>query len=196
MHLRHWIGTTRTLTKTWCLAQIPLNIKHGTRQMTCIRRLKKCYPHSQKSYGARTASTNHLTASTRKALELNSRMKSVRANVTIVGIIGDRIMSGFVLMQKGEPMAEYVDLSERVTATYYDDEHEEWSQKTVTIADVLDFVCDDYTVLPSAQPEIIRCKDCNRHYAKSLLCKVWSKYGTVATLDTDYCSYAERKNDV
>lgn len=50
-------------------------------------------------------------------------------------------------------MAEYVDLSERVTATYYDDEHEEWSQKTVTIADVLDSVCDDYTVLPSAQIE-------------------------------------------
>lgn len=31
-------------------------------------------------------------------------MKGVRANVTMVGIIGDRIMSGFVLMLKGEPM--------------------------------------------------------------------------------------------
>lgn len=40
-----------------------------------------------------------------------------------------------------------VDLSERVTATYYDDEHEEWSQKTVAISDVLDSVCDDYTVI-------------------------------------------------
>lgn len=48
---------------------------------------------------------------------------------------------------------DMVCLSERVTATYYDDEHEEWSQKTVAIADVLDSVCDDYTVLPSAQPE-------------------------------------------
>lgn len=48
---------------------------------------------------------------------------------------------------------DMVCLSERVTATYYDIEHEEWSQKTVTIADVLDSVCDDYTVLPSAQPE-------------------------------------------
>lgn len=44
-----------------------------------------------------------------------------------------------------------VDLSERVTATFYDVEHEEWSQKTVTIQDVLDSVCDEYTVLPSAQ---------------------------------------------
>lgn len=40
-----------------------------------------------------------------------------------------------------------VDLSESVTATYYDDEHEEWSKKTVTIRDVLDSVCDDYTVI-------------------------------------------------
>ncbi len=50
-------------------------------------------------------------------------------------------------------MVEYVDLSERVTATFYSDEYEEWTQQTVTIAEVLDSVCDDYTVLPSAQPE-------------------------------------------
>ena len=48
----------------------------------------------------------------------------------------------------------YVALSEKVTATFYDDEHEEWTQETMTIADVLDSVCDDYTVIPSAQPEI------------------------------------------
>ena len=59
----------------------------------------------------------------------------------------------FAVKQKGEQMAEYVDLSERVTATFYSDEYEEWTQKTVTIADVLNAVCDDYTVLPSAQPE-------------------------------------------
>lgn len=46
-----------------------------------------------------------------------------------------------------------VSLSERVTATFYDDEYEEWSQKTVTVRDVLDAVCDEYTVLPPAQPE-------------------------------------------
>lgn len=40
-----------------------------------------------------------------------------------------------------------VNLSERVTATYYDDEYEEWSQKTVTIRDVLDSVCENYTVI-------------------------------------------------
>ena len=48
---------------------------------------------------------------------------------------------------------DMVCLSERVSATYYDDEHEEWTQKSVTIAEVLDSVCDEYTVVPSAQPE-------------------------------------------
>ena len=50
-------------------------------------------------------------------------------------------------------MRRYVDLSEKVTATYYDDQYEEWTQQTVTIADVLDSVCDDYTVLSYAQPK-------------------------------------------
>ena len=40
-----------------------------------------------------------------------------------------------------------VNMAEKVTATFYDDEHEEWSQKTVTIADILDSVCDDYVVI-------------------------------------------------
>ena len=39
--------------------------------------------------------------------------------------------------------AEYVDLSERVTATYYDEEHEEWSMKTVTVEDILWEVCEN-----------------------------------------------------
>jgi len=52
----------------------------------------------------------------------------------------------------------YVALSEKVTATFYDDEHEEWTQKTMTIADILDSVCDDYTTIPSAQPETYKEK--------------------------------------
>ena len=47
-----------------------------------------------------------------------------------------------------------VDLAERVTATFYDQEYEEWTQRTVTIADVLDSVCDEYTILPIVQPDI------------------------------------------
>lgn len=49
-------------------------------------------------------------------------------------------------------MSRCVDLDERVTAQFYDEECEEWTMQTCTIADVLDSVCDEYTVLPSAQP--------------------------------------------
>lgn len=47
--------------------------------------------------------------------------------------------------------------------------------------------------LPSAQPEIIRCKDC-KHRSKSGLCNMWSVFGTVTTDDDMYCSYGERGN--
>lgn len=60
-------------------------------------------------------------------------------------------------------MSRYVDLDERVTAQFYDEECEEWTMQTCTIADVLDSVCDEYTVLPPAQPEIIRCKNCKHN---------------------------------
>ena len=53
-------------------------------------------------------------------------------------------------------MSRYVDLSERVTAQYYNAEYEEWTQETTTIAEILDSVCDDYTVLPSEQQERMR----------------------------------------
>ena len=55
-------------------------------------------------------------------------------------------------------MSRYVDLSERVTAQYYDAEYEEWTQETTTIAEILDSVCDDYTVLPSTQPQHMKGK--------------------------------------
>ena len=75
-------------------------------------------------------------------------------------------------------MSRCVDLDERVTAQFYDQECEEWTMQTVTIEDVLDSVCDEYTVLPSAQPErltdddfetirihLSACKErlCNQH---------------------------------
>lgn len=47
--------------------------------------------------------------------------------------------------------------------------------------------------LPSAQPEIIRCKDC-KHYHISF-CKIWSRYGTVQTRETGFCYMAERKDN-
>ena len=82
--------------------------------------------------------------------------------------------------------SDCVCLSERVSATFFDEEHEKWTRKTVTIADVLDSVCDEYTILPSAQPEIVRCKDCLMHG----VCRFELGLG-----ENGFCSQAERRTD-
>jgi len=45
--------------------------------------------------------------------------------------------------------------------------------------------------LPSAQPEIIRCKDCEEYQANFRWCKL---HGGEFTM-TDFCSFAERRTD-
>lgn len=52
-------------------------------------------------------------------------------------------------------MNRYVSLDEKVTAQFYDEEHEEWTMQTVTIEDVLDSVCDEFTVLQYREQNIL-----------------------------------------
>lgn len=53
-------------------------------------------------------------------------------------------------------------------------------------------------MLPSAQPEIIRCKEC-KHRDKYGCCKYWKGLAMgdipIATDDYDFCSYAEQKGE-
>lgn len=42
-------------------------------------------------------------------------------------------------------MGRYVDLSQAVTFSYYDEEREEWRSRRGTIEDLLDDLCDSYT---------------------------------------------------
>ena len=53
-------------------------------------------------------------------------------------------------------------------------------------------------ILPSAQPDIIRCKDC-KHRDKYGCCKYWKGLAMadipIATDDNDFCSYAEQKGE-
>jgi hypothetical protein len=53
-------------------------------------------------------------------------------------------------------------------------------------------------ILPSAQPEIIRCKDC-KHRDKYGCCKYWKGLAMgdipIATDDYDFCSYAKQKGE-
>lgn len=57
------------------------------------------------------------------------------------------------------------------------------------IEDITEFV----KRMPSAEPEIIRCKDCMYYHPS--YCEIWSKFGTVQTAENDYCSKAERRTD-
>lgn len=47
-------------------------------------------------------------------------------------------------------MGRYVDLSQTVTASYYDEEREEWRSRRRTIEDLLDDLCDSYTTIDAA----------------------------------------------
>jgi len=47
--------------------------------------------------------------------------------------------------------------------------------------------------LPSAQPKIIRCKDCE--YYHPYYCEKWSKFGTMQTAEDGYCYKAERREE-
>ena len=91
-----------------------------------------------------------------------------------------------------------VDLSERVTATFYDEEHEEWSQKTVTIMDVLDSVCDEYTILPSAQPNLskdeLRLIKKLRSFHNGTYAKVLDKLIASARLEIVRCKNCKHRD--
>lgn len=47
--------------------------------------------------------------------------------------------------------------------------------------------------LPPAQPEIIRCKDCNHFYKDNL--NQWCFLGKYGVKEDDFCSRAERKTN-
>ena len=63
---------------------------------------------------------------------------------------------------------------------------------------VLTEVRDGIKPFPSAQPEIIRCKDC-RYRDEFGCCKYWvgltMGMPTTATDDDDFCSYAKRRTE-
>ena len=55
----------------------------------------------------------------------------------------------------------------------------------------------DLRKLPSAQPEIIHCKDCknSEHWCRNIgRCFLWSEDG-VSVFEDGFCNYAERRND-
>ena len=49
--------------------------------------------------------------------------------------------------------------------------------------------------LPSAQPELVRCKDCKHYYALNEVRGNCSEYNFVEKIPIDFCSWAERKEE-
>jgi hypothetical protein len=86
----------------------------------------------------------------------------------------------------------YVDLSERVIGYYYDDEYEEWIEKTVTVEELLDTACDDYTVveMPSTEPQRMKGKWIKRGVTINCsICKHcnWSECFEQTVMSFNYC---------
>ena len=51
----------------------------------------------------------------------------------------------------------------------------------------------DLRNLPSAQPELVRCKDCKHYYALNEVRGNCSEYNFVEKIPIDFCSWAERR---
>lgn len=66
-----------------------------------------------------------------------------------------------------------------------------WSNYLIKTSDALDAL----RMLPSAQPDIIRCKDCRwqKDQSKST---AWLPCGVIVTPSDFYCGRAERRTDV
>lgn len=89
---------------------------------------------------------------------------------------------GFALMQKGEPMDDLISRQAAIDAFQH-----KWDGMALSVFDVING-------LPSAQPEIIRCKDCKWWRRDSdHTCKEHSLVSPM--LANDFCSRGERKDD-
>lgn len=61
----------------------------------------------------------------------------------------------------------------------------------------IDAITDMLKMLPSAQPEIIRCKECKHSehwYKDKRRCFLWHETG-IDVFEDGYCNYAERKDN-
>lgn len=90
-------------------------------------------------------------------------------------------------------MAEYVDLDAVITAQLYDDEHEDYVNKEMTVRDYLRLGCDRIPLADVA--EVVRCKDC-KHRGEHTDCPFcWLTDMEMG--DEHFCSYGygERRAD-
>lgn len=92
-----------------------------------------------------------------------------------------------VVLQRGEKMDDLINRQDAIEAVQ--NRHIMLNKEKVLLIN-------DLEKLPSAEPQIIRCKDC-KHRDKYGCCKYWKGLAMVdipiATDDNDFCSYAEQR---
>ena len=139
-----------------------------------------CHPHSQTSYGAGIVSLQAATVGFVCSLVI----------VRLANLI-------FVHGQKGEPMSDLISRQAAIDALYHVDEYNSRSVEAIRN-------------LPSAEPQIIRCKDC-KHWIPYdwMFSEEWQSQNIddypeddigcdccdMAMKANDFCSRAERRTE-
>ena len=81
-----------------------------------------------------------------------------------------------------------IDADAKIVAQIYDDEHEDWILKEMTVADYLSF-SDTSIPFIDAVP-VVRCKDCLFFTTEKSCCR---PEGLIQAREDAFCSYGERK---
>lgn len=97
----------------------------------------------------------------------------------------------FAVAQKGEPMSNLIYRQAAIDAIHED---ADWLAAQGSDWQVERMERDKSILksLPSAQPEIVRCKDC-KYADEDFVCQ--NDKGLAIQDDDDYCSFAERRTD-
>ena len=84
-----------------------------------------------------------------------------------------------------------IDADAKIVAQIYDDEHEDWILKEMTVADYLSF-SDTSIPFIDAVP-VVRCKDCKHHAYDEIFSRYWCEYpGMVRETTPDgFCDKGE-----
>ena len=98
------------------------------------------------------------------------------------------------IIQKGEPMSDLISRQAAIDALgekplVWDDLSDFDLGKAAQWSDDVDAI----KALPSAQPEIVKCRECKHMQKDEIFHQCWCN-GNMVKLD-DYCSYAERRTD-
>ena len=123
--------------------------------------------------------------------------------------IQEQIMMDFVIMQKGERMSDLISRQAAIDVIIADKIEGKALNIIIALGDgkqaeTLNEACDRHAQLlndlSSAQPEIIRCRNCKYQNKGSNEKESWNLCGYrpwmyVPTHDDHYCGYAERRTD-